>query len=312
MKSDDLKPDPLERARLGGSYDAARPSIRDPMRFSGPGTRTTRSRARSAMLSSPLQPYAAPILHRLWRCVPAGEPAVPGGGWLFIRGVGVWGINIPVGWGFAIVNFVWWIGIGHAGTLISAILLLLKQDWRTSINRFAEAMTLFAVAQAGHVPDPAPRAPVAVLLADAVSELDVVVAAAAQPADLGRVRGFHLRDCVVSVLVHGTDSRSCDACATAPQSVRAEDLRPALDGLARFGASLAALSDGVSAAGRFSDAAGCLGAHRCELRLCDQHHAGLAHDDFPALFRRGRNLLRIRDGADARDPVPRPGTGCRT
>src|SRR5437588_5983628 len=67
-------------------------------------------------------------------------------------GVGVWGIMIPVAWGFAIVNFVWWIGIGHAGTLISAILLLLKQDWRTSINRFAEAMTLFAVAQAGMFP----------------------------------------------------------------------------------------------------------------------------------------------------------------
>jgi molybdopterin-containing oxidoreductase family membrane subunit len=72
--------------------------------------------------------------------------------WLFARGVGIWGINIPVGWGFAIVNFVWWVGIGHAGTLISAILLLLKQDWRTSINRFAEAMTLFAVACAGLFP----------------------------------------------------------------------------------------------------------------------------------------------------------------
>src|SRR5437588_2715110 len=67
-------------------------------------------------------------------------------------GVGLFGIMIPVAWGFAIVNFVWWIGIGHAGTLISAILLLLKQDWRTSINRFAEAMTLFAVAQAGMFP----------------------------------------------------------------------------------------------------------------------------------------------------------------
>jgi molybdopterin-containing oxidoreductase family membrane subunit len=65
--------------------------------------------------------------------------------WLLIKGTGVWGVNIPVGWGFAIINFVWWIGIGHAGTLISAILLLFKQDWRTSINRFAEAMTLFAV-----------------------------------------------------------------------------------------------------------------------------------------------------------------------
>ena len=66
--------------------------------------------------------------------------------YLFIKGTGIWGVNIPVGWGFAIINFVWWIGIGHAGTLISAILLLLKQEWRTSINRFAEAMTLFAVA----------------------------------------------------------------------------------------------------------------------------------------------------------------------
>src|SRR6202453_4503407 len=73
-------------------------------------------------------------------------------GYLFMRGVGIWGINVPIAWGFAIVNFVWWIGIGHAGTLISAILLLLHQTWRTSINRFTEAMTLFAVACAGLFP----------------------------------------------------------------------------------------------------------------------------------------------------------------
>jgi molybdopterin-containing oxidoreductase family membrane subunit len=72
--------------------------------------------------------------------------------YLFLKGVGIWGINIPIGWGFAIVNFVWWIGIGHAGTLISAILALLRQTWRNSINRFAEAMTLFAVACAGMFP----------------------------------------------------------------------------------------------------------------------------------------------------------------
>ena len=72
--------------------------------------------------------------------------------YLLLVGVGIWGIQIPVGWGFAIINFVWWIGIGHAGTLISAILLLLRQQWRTSINRFAEAMTLFAVACAGIFP----------------------------------------------------------------------------------------------------------------------------------------------------------------
>src|SRR3989440_9949231 len=72
--------------------------------------------------------------------------------WLLIRGVGIWGINIPVAWGFAIVNFVWWIGIAHAGTFISAILLLMFQRWRTAINRFAEAMTLFAIVCAGIFP----------------------------------------------------------------------------------------------------------------------------------------------------------------
>jgi molybdopterin-containing oxidoreductase family membrane subunit len=71
---------------------------------------------------------------------------------LFWNGIGIWGNNIPVGWGWDITNFVWWIGIGHAGTLISAVLLLLRQTWRTSINRFAEAMTIFAVACAGIYP----------------------------------------------------------------------------------------------------------------------------------------------------------------
>ncbi len=75
-----------------------------------------------------------------------------GATYLFVKGIGIWGVNIPVGWGFAIVNFVWWIGIGHAGTLISAILLLLNQSWRNAINRFAEAMTLFAVMCAGMFP----------------------------------------------------------------------------------------------------------------------------------------------------------------
>ena len=72
--------------------------------------------------------------------------------WLFVKGIGIWGVDIPVAWGFAIGNFVWWIGIGHAGTFISAVLLLLRQKWRTSINRFAEAMTLFAAGIAGLFP----------------------------------------------------------------------------------------------------------------------------------------------------------------
>ena len=72
--------------------------------------------------------------------------------YLIATGVGVWGVNNPVGWGFAIINFVFWVGIGHAGTLISAILFLFRQKWRTSINRFAEAMTIFAVICAGLFP----------------------------------------------------------------------------------------------------------------------------------------------------------------
>ena len=72
--------------------------------------------------------------------------------YLVATGVGVWGNNHPVGWGWAITNFVFWIGIGHAGTLISAILFLTRQKWRTSVNRAAEAMTLFAVICAGIFP----------------------------------------------------------------------------------------------------------------------------------------------------------------
>lgn len=73
-------------------------------------------------------------------------------GYLFKEGIGIWGLKSPVFWGWAIINFVWWVGIGHAGTLISAILYLFRQKWRTSINRFAEAMTIFAVMCAGLFP----------------------------------------------------------------------------------------------------------------------------------------------------------------
>ncbi len=72
--------------------------------------------------------------------------------YLFWEGIGIWGVQRPIGWGWAIVNFVFWVGIGHAGTLISAILFLFRQKWRTSINRFAEAMTIFAVICAGVFP----------------------------------------------------------------------------------------------------------------------------------------------------------------
>ena len=131
---------------------------------------------------------------------------------LLVTGVGIWGNNVPVGWAFDIINFVWWIGIGHAGTLISAILLLFRQQWRTSINRFAEAMTLFAVACAAMYPAAPHRTAMAGrVLAVPVPEHHGPVAAVPQPADLGRVRGVDLRHGVGALLVHRTRARHGDA-----------------------------------------------------------------------------------------------------
>ena len=85
--------------------------------------------------------------------------------WLFYAGIGIWGIDWPVVWGFAIINYVWWIAIASGGTFISALFYLVQVEWRTSINRIAETMTLFAAACAGIYPDPASGPAVVVLLA---------------------------------------------------------------------------------------------------------------------------------------------------
>ena len=136
-------------------------------------------------------------------------------GKLLLTGIGIWGNNVPVGWAFDIINFVWWIGIGHAGTLISAILLLFKQQWRMSISRFAEAMTIFAVACAAIFPIFHTGRPwLAAYWLFPYPEHDGPVAAVPQPAHLGRVRGLDLRDGLGRVLVRrprarpGDDARS--------------------------------------------------------------------------------------------------------
>src|SRR5687767_13153625 len=127
-------------------------------------------------------------------------------GYLLIEGIGIWGVNVPVAWGFAIVNFVWWIGIGHAGTLISAILLLLRQRWRTSINRFAEAMTLFAVACAGMFPILHLGRPWLFYWLLPSPEHNATVASTAQSSYMGCIRGEHLCHRFPAVLVCRSDS----------------------------------------------------------------------------------------------------------
>ena len=134
--------------------------------------------------------------------------------WLFLKGVGIWGVTIPGAWGFAIINFVWWIGIGHAGTLISAILLLFKQTWRNSINRFAEAMTIFAVVCAGNFPLIHVGRPWLAYWLFPYPEHDERVAAVPQPAGVGRVCGVDVCVDLDGVLVHRDDSGLSARCAT--------------------------------------------------------------------------------------------------
>ena len=124
-------------------------------------------------------------------------------GKLLLTGIGIWGNNVPVGWAFDIINFVWWIGIGHAGTLISAILLLFRQQWRTSINRFAEAMTLFAVACAAMFPLLHTGRPwLAAYWLFPYPNAMGLWPQFRSPTDLGRFCGFDLRHGVAAVLVH--------------------------------------------------------------------------------------------------------------
>ena len=189
-------------------------------------------------------------------------------GYLFLKGVGIWGNNVPVGWAFDIINFVWWIGIGHAGTLISAILLLFKQDWRTSINRFAEAMTLFAVACALMFPLHSHRPSVAGgLLAVPVSERMGI---------WPNFRSPLIWD-VFAVSTYGTVSLLFWFIGLIPDLATFRDraknkVTKYIYGMprarmARFGAALAALRERLPAARRPVDAAGALGAHGRQLRL---------------------------------------------
>ena len=223
-------------------------------------------------------------------------------GYLFLKGIGIWGNNVPVGWAFDIINFVWWIGIGHAGTLISAILLLLKQDWRTSINRFAEAMTLFAVACA--------------LLFPLIHTGRPWLAAywlMPYPNGMGiwpQFRSPLIWD-VFAVSTYGTVSLLFWYTGLIPDLATMRDR--AKNKITRYIYGSLALGWRGSArhwqryenaylllAGHV-DAARALGPHGRELRLRRRHHPRLAHDDLPALLRRRRHLRRLRDGAHAGD-----------
>ena len=217
--------------------------------------------------------------------------------WLLYKGVGIWGINIPVAWGFAIINFVWWIGIGHAGTFISAILLLVFQKWRNSINRFTEAMTLFAVACAGMFP----------LLH--LGRPWVFYWIVPYPNTMGlwpQWRSPLVWD-LFAVSTYFTVSLLFWYVGLIPDlatlrdrskgTLEAGSLRGRRAGLARVGDPLAAVQDHVPAARRVGRAAGAFRAQRGELRLLRRADPRLALHDLSAVLCRRRDLLRLCDGA---------------
>ena len=218
-------------------------------------------------------------------------------GYQISTGVGVWGENHPVGWAWDITNFVFWIGIGHAGTLISAILFLTRQKWRTSINRSAEAMTLFAVVCAGIFPGiHVGRVWMAWFLAPVPNSIRDL-AELPQPAVLGRVCGLDLFHRFGALLVHRPGARSRDAARPRELALQEIPLRRLRPRLARLQPPLAPLRNGLSDAGRSLHAAGALGALGRLLRLRHVDSARLAHHHLPALLCRGRHLRRLCDGA---------------
>ena len=222
------------------------------------------------------------------------------------------GQHQPVIWGWHITNFVFWIGIGHAGTLISAILFLTRQNWRTSINRAAEAMTIFAVMCAGIFPAfHVGRVWFAWFLAP-VPNANAHLAELQVAAALGRVRGFHLLHRLADLLVSRHGARSRDHPRPLQAGPAQDPLRHLRARLARRQPPVEPLRDGLSAAGRALHAAGALGALGRVLRLRHLGGPRLAHHHLPALLRRGRHLRRLRDGAHHHDPGPVRSTACRT
>ncbi len=219
--------------------------------------------------------------------------------WLVWEGIGVWGLNQPVGWAFDITNFVFWIGIGHAGTLISAVLFLFRQKWRTSINRAAEAMTIFAVMCALLFPGIHVGRPwVAYWMAPLPNQMGVWPRLP-EPAAVGLLRGLDLRHRVGALLVRRADPRPRHPARPRQDPGPPLRLRLLRARLARLGAQLAALRDGVPDPRRHRDAARAVGALDRLVGLRGRPAARLAHHDLPALLRRRRDLLGLRDGGHA-------------
>ena len=232
-------------------------------------------------------------------------------GYLFLKGIGIWGVTIPIGWGFAIVNFVWWIGIGHAGTLISAILLTaapvvaqFDQPLRRSHDSVRrglppEFFPPFTSAARGWPTGCFPYPNTMGVWPQFRSPLMWDVFAVSTYATISALFWFIGLIPDLATLRDRTDKRAL--------KIIYGMLSMGWRGSARHWHRY---ETAVSAAGRFGHAAGAFGPHGRELRLRRRHRPRMAYHHLPALLRRGRHLLRLRHGADAGDSDPqdlRPG-----
>ena len=225
-------------------------------------------------------------------------------GWLFYKGIGIWGVNSTVVWGVAIANYVWWIGIGNAGTLISSMLLLTRQQWRGSINRFAEAMTLFAVAIAGIMPIIHVGRPIyAYWLAPYPNTMALWPQwRSALVWDFWAIVSYLLFSILFWYV--SPDPRSCDDAGPHQDARGTTSVRRVRVGLARIGPALEPSQDTSHHDGRARRSPGLLGALDRRARLRREPDAGLAGKHFPALFRGRRDVLRLCDGGHPRARHP--------
>ena len=227
---------------------------------------------------------------------------------LFTEGIGVFGNNTSVVWGFPIANYVWWIGLGNAGTLISSLLVLTRQSWRATVSRFAEAMTLFAVSIAGLFPIFHLGRPLYFYWLAPYPDTMRRLAAMAQRARLGLLGDHQLSDFLDRLLVRRRPSRFRDG-ARPLEWRMAEDLRSRGAWLARLGQTLAPLPSLADHARGVGDAARLLGPFHRRPRFRREPDARMARADFPALFRRRRHVFGLRAGCPARrDHHARPRT----
>ena len=177
-------------------------------------------------------------------------------GYLFYAGIGIWGVNWPVMWGFAILSYVWWIAIASGGTIISALFFLVRADWRDSINRIAESMMLFGAAAAGHLSDPALGASVVFLLAFFLSEHHDALGAISKPAALGFLGAPDLCSGLGPLLVFRADPGSCERAGSGDDPVEAAYLWRARLRLSGHGPAVEAHARGLWRDGRHHGAGG--------------------------------------------------------